>query len=369
MRAADAALEAAVLHAVLVVLHQLVHVLGRHRPPVGARRQRRDDLSSRTRPARRRSRRCRAATEDALAARRRTDALRVERSLQLERVHAIQAILSAAGREHLQLVVGLGKRPALERHADLVRSGRRGEADVLQPGVDAIQRAVLHLIVELHVFFAADHRLVNHLVVERHDQRVLELHAVAPDVGGHVGDVDDVVAVGREIDAGEDASARAQRQAGDVRELGAWPGAERPAAGSCVRPAERLHGHCARGDHILFDEGRRYLQRRRDVVEPLRNVVRRQHLVRIEIDGEQVANRVRVFLAIEPMQDDLVAAHAPDLRRGRGSSRARRPVSPRSRHRAGARRAAASPVRASCARPSRTRRRAGRCPPPSRLRS
>ena len=42
--AADASLEAAVLHAVLVILEQLVHVLGGNRPPVCAPGQRRDDL-------------------------------------------------------------------------------------------------------------------------------------------------------------------------------------------------------------------------------------------------------------------------------------------------------------------------------------
>ena len=53
----------------------------------------------------------------------------------------MQAIQSAAAREHLQLIVGLGKRPALERHADLVRAPAQ-ELDVLQARVDAIERPV-----------------------------------------------------------------------------------------------------------------------------------------------------------------------------------------------------------------------------------
>ena len=155
-----------------------------------------------------------------------------------------------------------------------------------------VQGAVLHLVVQLHVLFAADHRLVDHLAVEGDDERVLELHAVAPDVGGDVGDVDDVFAVRRQVDVGEDAAARAERQAGHVRELRARAGAERPAAGPRVGPAHGLHRHGARRDHVLLDEGRRHLQRRGDVVEAVGDVVGRQQLGGVELDGEQIAHRV-----------------------------------------------------------------------------
>ena len=110
-----------------------------------------------------------------------------------------------------------------------MRSGRRLELDVLQAGIDPIERAALHLIVELHVFFAADHGLIDDLVVERHDQRILVLHAIAPDMADHVGDVDAVFAVGRKIDFRENAAACPERQSGDVRELIAGSCAERPA--------------------------------------------------------------------------------------------------------------------------------------------
>ena len=106
------------------------------------------------------------ATENPLTTRRLAETLRVERTLKLERIHAIQTILAAAGREHLELIIRLGKCPALECDADLVWTGSGEEADVLQAGVDTIERAVLHLIVELHVFFAADHRLVDELIID-----------------------------------------------------------------------------------------------------------------------------------------------------------------------------------------------------------
>ena len=305
-RAPHAAFEAAVLHAVVVVGEQLVDVLRGDWPAIRVSCQGRDDL---LRAGSLRVRCCTRgglAAEDARTARRLAQALGVERPLQLERLHAIEAILTAALREHLQLVVGLGEGAALERDTDLVRPGRREELDVLQPRVDPIERTVLHLIVKLHVLFAADHRLVDQLVVERDDERVLELHAVAPDMGGHVGDVDRVFAVGGQIDGGENAAARAERKTGNMRELRTRLGAERPAAGTRIGLAERLHRDGARRDHVLLDERRRHLQARRNVVEPFHHIVSRQHSGRVEIHREEIANGVRVFLAIEPMQDDFV---------------------------------------------------------------
>src|SRR5262249_44595349 len=129
------------------------------------------------------------------ATRRRTQTARSVWSQYLKRTHAIHSILSATGHKHLQLVVGLSEGLALECHTDLMWSGFCDEADVLQAGIDPIQRSILHLIVELHVFFAADHSLVDKLIVDRHYQRVLVLHPIAPDVSGHVGDIDDVFAV------------------------------------------------------------------------------------------------------------------------------------------------------------------------------
>ena len=104
---------------------------------------------------------------------------------------------------------------------------------------DAIHRAALHLIVKLHVFFAADDGLIDDFVVDRHHQRIFVLHAVAPDMVGHVGDVDFVLAVGGEIHVGENAAACSQRQSGNVGELIAGSRAERPALRAGVALAER----------------------------------------------------------------------------------------------------------------------------------
>src|SRR5580765_4227584 len=74
--AADAALEASVLRALLVVRHQLFHVVGGHGTAIRALRKRRDDRPrtsdfARIVPCRASSRR--VADKDAIAARRRTE--------------------------------------------------------------------------------------------------------------------------------------------------------------------------------------------------------------------------------------------------------------------------------------------------------
>ena len=43
-----------------------------------------------------------------------------------------------------------------------------------------------------------------------------------------------------------------------------------------------------------------------DVVEAVRDVVLRQQLVGVDVDRQQIPNGVRIFLAIEPVQHDLI---------------------------------------------------------------
>src|SRR5690606_26713399 len=84
----------------------------------------------------------RVAREDTVAARRRAHAGRTVRTADLEAADPEHAVLAAAGHEHLLLVVGFGERAALERDANLVRTGRRREANVLEPRVDLLHDAV-----------------------------------------------------------------------------------------------------------------------------------------------------------------------------------------------------------------------------------
>ena len=123
---------------------------------------------------------------------------------------------------------------------------------------------------------------------------------------GHVGDVDVVFAVGRQIHFRENAAACPQRQSGNVRELIARSRAERPALRADIAPAQRRDSHVMGGKDVLLDKGWRNLQRGRDVVEALRGVVRRQQFGAVDVDQKQIVDRVFVLLAIQPVQ------HRPD---------------------------------------------------------
>ena len=121
-------------------------------------------------------------------------------------------------------------------------------------------------------------------------------------MGGHVGDVDAVFAVGGEIHFRENAAACPQRQSGNVRELIAGSRAERPALRASIALAERRDSDVMGGKDVLLNEGRRNLQGGRDVVEALRGVVRRQQFGAVDVDQKQIVDRVFVLLAIQPMQ-------------------------------------------------------------------
>ncbi len=82
------------------------------------------------------------------------------------------------------------------------------------------------------------------------------------------------------------------------------PARVRLAAGPRVGTAHRAHRERARRDHVLLDERRRDLQAARDVVEVHDLLVLRQELGRVDLEREQLVNRVRVFLAVEPVRDD-----------------------------------------------------------------
>ena len=128
--------------------------------------------------------------------------------------------------------------------------------------------------------------------------------------------LEDVVAVERERVADRGPADRAERQAFDVLILR-----------EVLADAERV---AARGDVGIADGQRRDLRRRRqvallqrrrdaehvgDVVEAVRRIVRRQERRDVDVEREQVANRVGVLAAVQPMQDRR--ARDSDARRPR----------------------------------------------------
>ena len=114
--------ETSLLHAIGVILHQVGDVVIRHRAAISALRQVGENLL-RAGFGRFGFVFGRIADEDAVAAGRGTEAFGIEGTQQLERVDAVQTILTAAGRKHLQLIVGLSETLAAESDADAVRPG------------------------------------------------------------------------------------------------------------------------------------------------------------------------------------------------------------------------------------------------------
>ena len=72
--------------------------------------------------------------------------------------------------------------------------------------------------------------------------------------------------------------------------------------------AHRHRADALRGGDVPLEQQRRRLQRRRDVVEAEVGAVARQQLGDVDVEREQIANRVAVFGAVQTV--DHVAARA-----------------------------------------------------------
>ncbi len=57
----------------------------------------------------------------------------------------------------------------------------------------------------------------------------------------------------------------------------------------------------ARGRHVALEQRRRGREHGRDVVESVARIVDRQPLARLDVDGQQIADRVAVLGAIQPV--------------------------------------------------------------------
>ena len=125
-----------------------------------------------------------------------------------------------------------------------------------------------------------------------------------PDAGEIERQPEDVVAVGGEVVRDGDAAARAERRAGDVPHLREGlrddVGVYRRRG---VRVAHRHPCDPAGGGQVALQQGRRDGQDVRHVVVALAHVVRRQERRRVDVETEQVADRVRVLGPVQPVQD------------------------------------------------------------------
>ncbi len=144
---------------------------------------------------------------------------------------------------------------------------------------------------------------VHACAVDR-DLELLALHVAehGREVAGHALHREHVVAVGRELVLDQHAAARAERQPFDVTVLRGVVrrvehGQRRRGLGADGQTADLAGRRQVR----LHQRGRRR-QRAGHVVEPVARIVGRQERRGVDVQREQVADRVRVFGAVQPVQ-------------------------------------------------------------------
>jgi hypothetical protein len=197
------------------------------------------------------------------------------------------------------------ERPLFPREADLVRS--RGDRDAARhPRVDEDARLVHVFRLDLVILGTADRGGVHLRAVDGDDEGVRRV--VALDARVAFLDAADeaarqlVLAVRWKHMSHERAAAGAERQALDVSVLAEFAadrilGRTRPHA----RIADGERADALRGGEIALEEERRGLERRRDVVEAEVGAVARQERRHVDVERQQVANRVAVLGAVQAM--------------------------------------------------------------------
>jgi len=208
----------------------------------------------------------------------------------------------------LQLVVGFGEAATHEGHADLVRTCRGNETNVLGAGIDVVHGRPLIQVKGCAILVTPEDGLVDLFAVDCDDHPVFELDVVHPRVEVEVAHADGVLAVGRKLVLDEHAAAGAERQSFDVELLVAT------AFGPCrqrlvwlvhlaAQGRDRIADHLFADDpsrrHVLVDEGWGHTERLRHVVEALAGGILRQQVGGRDGQTEQITDRRGVFLAIE----------------------------------------------------------------------
>jgi hypothetical protein len=219
----------------------------------------------------------------------------------------------AVARRRLPDVLQL-ERMLSPRKADVVRTGRDPHAP-RHPFVDDWLRRSQVLGLNLVVPRTADRSRIYFGAIHgdyKSVRRIVSFYAgVAFLNAPHQPSREFVLGISRKNVTDNCAADCAERQAGDVSVL-----AEFAADGALVRPRPHLwiaHGHGADAlgrVHISFQQQRRRFERRRDVVEPEFRAVGRQQVSHVNVDRQQVSDRVRIFGAIQTMHDVVARAAA-----------------------------------------------------------
>ena len=116
--------------------------------------------------------------------------------------------------------------------------------------------------------------------------------------------LDQVVAVGRKVVAERHAAARSEWQivADPFRLIAVGWHVDRFRCRKSSRPPQRHLTDFRRGSEISLGQRRRERQRVGVVVEPVARDVCRQHRRGVDFDGEQIADGVRIFPAVQTLQ-------------------------------------------------------------------
>jgi hypothetical protein len=208
-----------------------------------------------------------------------------------------------AAHERLQPVGALRRRFLQERGADLALPGAYLDPHLQPLGqrVDDVGRVERRLGV---VLGSADGSQQHALAVDRHLELMLVLQAAdRTEIDLEQLDLDDVLAVERKRMRGQQAAARARWQRlvlAGLRRVAANPVGLR--AGSDVRTADGQRADLGGCRQVSLEQRRRQPEHVGVVVEAIRRIVRRQQRGRIDLQREQIANRVRVLGAVETMR-------------------------------------------------------------------
>ena len=203
--------------------------------------------------------------------------------------------------------------PLAPREPDIVRTGGHedpsGHARV-HDGLGLVHVLGLHLV----ILGAADLRGVDLLAIDRDHERVrclVTLDARVPFFhAAHETSEQLVFGVGGKHMTDLSAATSAERQPFDVSAL-AELATDRIFRGpwAHVGIADRQRADALRRCQIALEEQRRSSQRGGDVVEPEVGAVARQQFGDVNVEGQQIANRVAVLGPVQPM-DDVAAGRA-----------------------------------------------------------
>src|SRR5690606_33437756 len=122
-------------------------------------------------------------------------------------------ILACAGDQLLQRCVRLGERALQEEHRHLVWAGGGAEGDVAQAGVQFVDCRCAQLVDALGFLESADFGFEDFAAVERGDQRAPVLESTRRQATCHAADIENVVAVAREVMLDYSATTGAEWQA------------------------------------------------------------------------------------------------------------------------------------------------------------